>query len=74
MCERELSPRFVVSGLRQCRLQAHELAHAGSRIGARAWVGLPPGGQEAGRAWCQGGLPPGWAAFGKAGFLSDASE
>jgi hypothetical protein len=34
-------------------------AWACSRLGARARVGLSPGGWEAGRAWCQGGLLPG---------------
>jgi len=33
------------------------LARARSRMGARAHVGLPPGGREAGRAWRQGDLP-----------------
>ena len=39
-----------------------------ARMGARARVGLPPGGMEAGRAWYQGGLPPERAGFEGAGF------
>jgi hypothetical protein len=69
MCERELSPRSVVSGLRQCRLQAHALARAGSRMGVRAPRVAAAWGREAGRAWCQRGLSLGLAAFGRAGFL-----
>jgi hypothetical protein len=40
--------------------QVHALARARSRKGARAHVGLSPGGREAGRAWCrQRGLASG---------------
>ena len=67
--KRELSPWPVVSDLRQCRQQAHELAHAGSRMGARARVGLLPGGQEAGRAWCLGACLREGQLLGRLGFL-----
>ena len=49
--------------------QVHALARACSRMGARARVWLSPGGREAGRARCQGGLPPERRLFLGAGFL-----
>lgn len=36
---------------------------------ARARVGSPPGGREAGRGWCQGGFSPDSWLFRGAGFL-----
>lgn len=42
---------------------ARALARACSRMGDRALVGLLPGGQKAGRAWCQGALASGLGGF-----------
>ena len=43
----------------------------GSRMVARARVGLQPGGREAGRAWCQGGLSPERAALQRGWILGN---
>ena len=45
-----------------------------SRMGAPARVGLSPGGREAGRAWCQEGLPPDWVAFLGAGVFGSSGS
>ncbi len=50
-------------------LEHRASVRACSRMGARARVGLPLGGREAGRARYQGGLFPEGAAISGAGFL-----
>jgi hypothetical protein len=49
------------------------LARAGARMGARARVGLLPGGLEAGWAWCQGALVSGIGSFW-VGWIWEAME
>ena len=52
----------------------HAGARAGFRMGARARVGLSPVGPGGQSGLLSGGLPPGWAAFGKAGFFGSCGN